>query len=173
MHVRPRVSRPVNSRPTEQMRLAVGRCKYILRYVISSGVRVARVSTHTRGKSILGTPANILRRGEKCQSVRKLKWNKRESKHTKLVITRFIHTLIVVTPVSEYTAPPFPAQITHDTETSVAQLLRCCATNRKVACSIPDGVIGIFHWHNPSDRTTALGSTQPLTEMSTRRISWG
>jgi hypothetical protein len=26
---------------------------------------------------------------------------------------------------------------------------------------------------NPSDRTTALGSTQPLTEMSTRRISWG
>jgi hypothetical protein len=26
---------------------------------------------------------------------------------------------------------------------------------------------------NPSDGTTALGSTQPLTEMSTRRISWG
>ena len=39
--------------------------------------------------------------------------------------------------------------------------------------SIPDGVIGIFHWHNPSDRTLALGSTQPLTEMSTRGISWG
>jgi hypothetical protein len=32
---------------------------------------------------------------------------------------------------------------------------------------------GIFHWHNPSDRTMALGSTQPLTEMSTRSISWG
>ena len=30
-----------------------------------------------------------------------------------------------------------------------------------------------FHWHNPSDRTMALGSTQPLTEMSTRSISWG
>jgi len=29
--------------------------------------------------------------------------------------------------------------------TVVAQWLRCCATNRKVACSIPDGVIGIFH----------------------------
>ena len=43
----------------------------------------------------------------------------------------------------------------------------------EVAGSIPDGVIGIFHGHNPSDRTTALGSTQPLTEMSTRRISWG
>jgi len=48
----------------------------------------------------------------------------------------------------------------------VAQWLRCCATNRKIAGSIPDGVIGIFHSHNPSDRTMALGSTQPLTEMS-------
>jgi hypothetical protein len=38
---------------------------------------------------------------------------------------------------------------------------------------IPDGVIGIFNGHNPSGRTTALGSTQPLTEMSTRNISWG
>ena len=57
--------------------------------------------------------------------------------------------------------------------TAVAQWLMCCATNRKVAGSIPDGVIGIFHGHNISDRTKALGSTQPLTEMSTRRISWG
>ena len=35
------------------------------------------------------------------------------------------------------------------------------------------------HWNffsltlNPSDRTMALGSTQPLTEMSARSISWG
>ena len=29
--------------------------------------------------------------------------------------------------------------------TAVAQWLRCCATNRKVAGSIPAGVIGIFH----------------------------
>jgi len=29
--------------------------------------------------------------------------------------------------------------------TAVAQWLRCCATNRKVAGSIPDGVIGIIH----------------------------
>jgi len=29
--------------------------------------------------------------------------------------------------------------------TAAAQWLRCCATNRKVAGSIPDGVIGIFH----------------------------
>ena len=28
---------------------------------------------------------------------------------------------------------------------AVAQWLRCCATNRKVAGSIPDDVIGIFH----------------------------
>ena len=49
--------------------------------------------------------------------------------------------------------------------------LSCCATNRKVAGSIPDGVIAIFYGHNPSDRTMALGSTQPLTEMSTRSIS--
>jgi len=37
----------------------------------------------------------------------------------------------------------------------VAQLVE--ATNRKVAGSIPDGVIGILHWHNPSGRTMALG----------------
>jgi len=55
----------------------------------------------------------------------------------------------------------------------VAQWLRCCATNRKVAGSIPAGVIGNFHWHNPSDRTIALGSTQPLTEMNTMSISCG
>ena len=29
--------------------------------------------------------------------------------------------------------------------TAVAQWLRCCATYRKVAGSIPDGVIEIFH----------------------------
>ena len=29
--------------------------------------------------------------------------------------------------------------------TAVAQWLRCCATDRKVAGSIPAGVIGIFH----------------------------
>ena len=35
------------------------------------------------------------------------------------------------------------------------------------------GVNGIFQWHNHSGRTIALGSTQPLTDISTRRISWG
>ena len=51
--------------------------------------------------------------------------------------------------------------------------LRHCATSRKVAGSIPDGVTGIFHGHNPSGRTTALGLTRPLTDMSTGSISWG
>jgi hypothetical protein len=45
--------------------------------------------------------------------------------------------------------------------------------NRKVAGSIRDGVIGIFHLHNPSCRIMALGSIHPLTEMSNRNISWG
>jgi hypothetical protein len=51
--------------------------------------------------------------------------------------------------------------------------LRHCAANRKVADSIPDFVTGIFHWHNPVGCTMALGSTQPLTEMSTRNIFCG
>jgi len=38
--------------------------------------------------------------------------------------------------------------------------------------SIPDGVIGIFHLHNPSGCGIALGLTQPLKEMNTRIISW-
>jgi hypothetical protein len=50
--------------------------------------------------------------------------------------------------------------------------LRHCATSLKVAGSISDGVIGIFHWHNPSGRTMVLGSTHPPTEMSTTNISW-
>ena len=49
--------------------------------------------------------------------------------------------------------------------------LRHCATIRKVASSIPDDATVIFQWHNPTGRTMALRSTQPLTEMSTRDIS--
>ena len=36
--------------------------------------------------------------------------------------------------------------------------LRHCATSRKVAGSIPDGVNGIFRWHNPSGRTMVRAS---------------
>jgi hypothetical protein len=52
--------------------------------------------------------------------------------------------------------------------TAVTQWLRHCATNQKVAGSIPDGVIEFF-----SLTLILLGSTQPLTEMSNRIISWG
>jgi len=51
--------------------------------------------------------------------------------------------------------------------------LRHYVTNRKFAGSIPEGVIRIFHWRNPSGSTKALGLTQPLTEMSTRNVCWG
>ena len=46
--------------------------------------------------------------------------------------------------------------------------LRHCVTSRKIV-----GLSGIFHWHNPYGRSVALGSTQPLTEMSTWNISLG
>jgi hypothetical protein len=46
-------------------------------------------------------------------------------------------------------------------------------TNRQVAGSIPDDVIGIFQQHNPAGRTMALGSTWPPTEMNTRCIPGG
>jgi hypothetical protein len=50
----------------------------------------------------------------------------------------------------------------------VAQLVQALRSK-----PIPDGVFGIFHLHNPSGHTMTLGSTQPLTEMSTGIISWG
>jgi hypothetical protein len=42
-------------------------------------------------------------------------------------------------------------------------------TNRKVVGSIPD-VISYFTSRNSSSRTVALGSTQPLTEVSARNL---
>ena len=41
----------------------------------------------------------------------------------------------------------FQSKPTWQLGTAVAQRLRCCDTNRKVAGLIPAGVIGIFHWH--------------------------
>ena len=45
--------------------------------------------------------------------------------------------------------------------------------NYNIYFKFPDGVFGIFHWHNPSGRTVALRSTRPVTEMSMgmRRIT--
>jgi hypothetical protein len=51
--------------------------------------------------------------------------------------------------------------------------LRHYATSRNVAGSIPDEIIGFFKWPNPSSRTMALGSTQSITEMSTRNLPGG
>jgi hypothetical protein len=47
------------------------------------------------------------------------------------------------------------------------------AISRKVAGSIPDMVIGFFNWPNLSSHAVAQGSTQPLTEMSTRNLPGG
>ena len=46
----------------------------------------------------------------------------------------------------------------------------------KVLCYISEGRCfdpSWCQWIFPSDRTMALGSTQPLTEMTTGSISWG
>jgi len=53
------------------------------------------------------------------------------------------------------------------TEAQLVEALRCKPEGRGFDS---DGVIGIFHF---SGRTMALGLNQPLTEMSTRNISWG
>jgi len=42
--------------------------------------------------------------------------------------------------------------------------LRHCATSRKVAGTNPNGVTGIFYWHNPSGRTMGQWLTQPPTK---------
>jgi hypothetical protein len=47
------------------------------------------------------------------------------------------------------------------------------ATGRKVAGSIPDEVIRFSTWLNPSSRTIAMGSTEPLTEMSIMNLPRG
>jgi hypothetical protein len=44
------------------------------------------------------------------------------------------------------------------------------AASREVASFIPSEVIGFFSWPNSFSRSMALGSTQPLTEMSTRDL---
>jgi hypothetical protein len=48
--------------------------------------------------------------------------------------------------------------------------MRYYATSREVAGAIPDEVIEFFSWPNPSSRTMALWSAQPLSEMSTMNL---
>jgi hypothetical protein len=49
----------------------------------------------------------------------------------------------------------------------------CLSTSREVAGSIRDEIIGFISLPNASGSTVALGSTQPLTEMSTRDLPGG
>jgi hypothetical protein len=55
----------------------------------------------------------------------------------------------------------------------VAQLVEALSYKLEAAGSVPDGVTGTFYFPNPSGSIMAPGSTQPLTEMITRIISWG
>jgi hypothetical protein len=52
-------------------------------------------------------------------------------------------------------------------------LLRHYATSQKVAVLKPDEIIGDFNRPNPSSRTMALGSIQPLTQTSTKGLPGG
>ena len=62
--------------------------------------------------------------------------------------------------------------LSHDGDTRWRSRLWHCATRRKLASSIPNGVIWISHWHKPSGRTVVLWSTELPTQVSTRCISW-
>jgi len=48
--------------------------------------------------------------------------------------------------------------------------LRHSATSRVDAGSVSSGVIGIFHFYNPSSRTVALGSAEPLKQTSKGKV---
>jgi hypothetical protein len=53
---------------------------------------------------------------------------------------------------------------------AVDQWLRHYVISRKAAGTISDEVSGLFNLLNPSNRTMALGISQPLTEMSTGNL---
>jgi hypothetical protein len=55
---------------------------------------------------------------------------------------------------------------------SVRSWIRYYATSRKVDGSIPNEVIGILRLLSLSDHTVTLGSTEPLTQISTRCMCW-
>ena len=45
-----------------------------------------------------------------------------------------------------YYSPEFITRLVFGNATAVAQWLKCCTTNRKLAGSIPAGFSGFFHW---------------------------
>jgi hypothetical protein len=56
---------------------------------------------------------------------------------------------------------------------AVAYLVEALCYSQKVAGSNPDEVDFFFNLPNSSNRNMALGSTKPLTEMSTRNLPGG
>jgi hypothetical protein len=56
---------------------------------------------------------------------------------------------------------------------AVAQWLRYCAINLKVVGSIPDGVIGIFHWHISFWSYYGPGVDSASNRNEYQNISWG
>jgi hypothetical protein len=50
--------------------------------------------------------------------------------------------------------------------------ISCSPVRSWSGCLMPGGFHNLYYANDPSVRTMALGSTQPLTEMSTRNISW-
>ena len=63
------------------------------------------------------------------------------------LINRIQDSCFLTYPTPSISEGSLPFIQDHIRGTAVAQWLRCCATNRRVAGSIPAGVIGIFHWH--------------------------
>jgi hypothetical protein len=95
----------------------------------------------------------------------------------KKIISRFM-LLKVLSPCSrtyQFELIPILYMVWYDTirymiRYAVAQWVRHCATNRKVAGSIPDCVIGIFYWHNPSGRVPGIfsgGKGSPCVGLTT------
>jgi hypothetical protein len=84
-----------------------------------------------------------------------------------------VHSHHIIQALTKLVFEFFHSKFQNATEWWWRSWLRYCATSRKVAGSIPDNVNGIYHLHNPSGITMALGLTQPLTEMSIRYISCG
>ena len=84
----------------------------------------------------------------------------------------FIYFIIIIYRITQLFQPSINNNNNNNRSTWWCSQLRDCAIRRKVAGSIPNCVIRIFHWHKPSARAVALRSNEPLTEMSTRNISW-
>jgi hypothetical protein len=76
--------------------------------------------------------------------------------------------MIVENKIITYTSCVLTYSIMGDRGSRVVKVLRYKSLVRSQMVSLE-----FFIDINPSERTMALGSTQPLTEMSTGRISWG